>query len=122
MSLDPDDSRPPYQQLADKLRGGIRRGEYPPGSRLPSIAELAEQYGVAKGTVQAALRVLRDSGLVVAKHGKGVFVRTDMTTSAEPMDLSALVRQVEQLTRSVQELAHRVEELEKASQRRTQVQ
>lgn len=115
MSLDPDDSRPPYQQLADTLRGGIQRGEFPPGSQLPSITELAERYQVAKGTVQAALRVLRESGLVVARHGKGVFVRTDANVDGPDANLSTVVRQVQDLTKYLQRLTERVEELERAN-------
>ena len=115
MSLNPDDSRPPYQQLADELRSSIRRGELHPGSQLPSITELAERYQVAKGTVQAALRVLRESGLVVARHGKGVFVRTDATTDGPPEDLSTVVRQVQDLTQHLQRLTERVEQLERTS-------
>ncbi|XTZ16136.1 GntR family transcriptional regulator [Micromonospora echinospora] len=118
MSLDPDDSRPPYQQLADKLRGGIQRGEFPPGSQLPSITELAERYQVAKGTVQAALRVLRESGLVVARHGKGVFVRTDANVDAPDADLSTVVRQVQDLTNHLHRLTQRVEELERSNRPR----
>lgn len=115
MSLDPDDSRPPYQQLADMLRGGIQRGEFPPGSQLPSITELAERYEVAKGTVQAALRVLRESGLVVARHGKGVFVRTDANVGEPEATMSTVVRHVQNLTTHVERLTERVEELERAS-------
>ncbi|MEV6797423.1 winged helix-turn-helix domain-containing protein [Micromonospora rifamycinica] len=115
MSLDPDDGRPPYQQLADTLRGGIQRGEFPPGSQLPSITDLAEQYRVAKGTVQAALRVLRESGLVVARHGKGVFVRTDASVDGAEANLSTVVRQVQNLTQHVQRLAERVAELERTA-------
>jgi DNA-binding GntR family transcriptional regulator len=115
MRLD-DDSRPPYQQLADALRDAIGR-EFPPGSQLPSIAELAERHQVAKGTVQAALRVLRDSGLVVARHGKGVFVRTDANVEGPEVSLSTVVRQLQDLTNHVQRLTERVEELEQASRR-----
>lgn len=118
MSLDPDDSRPPYQQLADTLRGSIQRGEFPPGSQLPSITELAERYQVAKGTVQAALRVLRESGLVVARHGKGVFVRTDANVEEPEANLSTVVRQVQDLTKHLQRLTERVEELERTNRSR----
>ena len=37
-----------YVQLADELARLIRDGTYPPGSRLPSEAELAETYEVAR--------------------------------------------------------------------------
>jgi DNA-binding GntR family transcriptional regulator len=37
--------------------------------------ELATQYGVARMTVQQALKLLRDEGLIVSRIGSGVYVR-----------------------------------------------
>jgi len=75
MSLDPDDPRPPYVQVANALRAAILARTFTPGEQLPSGAELANRYGVARMTVQSALRVLRDEGLIVSRQGSGVFVR-----------------------------------------------
>ena len=63
-----------YVQLADVLATQIARGDFPVGSRLPSEAELAETYEVAKMTVRRALDVLRDRGLVRTLHGRGSVV------------------------------------------------
>ena len=63
-----------YVQLADDLAARIGRGEYPRGSRLPSEAELAESYGVAKMTVRRALEVLRERGMIRMLHGPGSVV------------------------------------------------
>ncbi len=46
-----------------------------PGEKLPSGNELAKRYGVARMTVQQAIRLLRDEGLIVSRQGSGVFVR-----------------------------------------------
>jgi DNA-binding transcriptional regulator YhcF (GntR family) len=73
--LDPDDSRPPYLQIAHALRAGILTKKLGPGEQLPSGPELARQYGVARMTVQQALKVLRDEGLVFSRPGSGVYVR-----------------------------------------------
>jgi GntR family transcriptional regulator len=67
---------PPFRQIAAHLREGIRRGELQPGDKLPSETELLEHYGVARMTVRQALAELRAEGLVVAEHGRGVFVRS----------------------------------------------
>jgi DNA-binding transcriptional regulator YhcF (GntR family) len=75
MTLDPDDPRPPYQQVASSLRAGILTKRFIPGEKLPSGTSLAAHYGVARMTVQQAVRVLRDEGLVVSRTGSGVFVR-----------------------------------------------
>ena len=75
MSLDPDDPRPPYLQIANALRAAILTRTLAPGEQLPSGNELAKRYGVARMTVQQAFRVLRDEGLIVSRQGSGVFVR-----------------------------------------------
>lgn len=66
---------PPYRQLAGILRDKISSGELAPGSRLPSILELGDQYQVATPTVRKALALLKDEGLIVGVGGYGTFVR-----------------------------------------------
>jgi DNA-binding GntR family transcriptional regulator len=63
-----------YVQLANDLDARIGRGEFPLGSRLPSEAEIAEQYGTAKMTVRKALGILRERGLIKTLHGRGSVV------------------------------------------------
>src|SRR5690348_13647420 len=81
MALDPDDPRPPYQQVANALRAAILTRKLAPGEKLPSGNELAQRYGVARMTIQQAMRILRDEGLIVSRQGSGVFVR-ERTTRA----------------------------------------
>ncbi|AXE86879.1 Mannosyl-D-glycerate transport/metabolism system repressor MngR [Streptomyces sp. Go-475] len=52
------------QEIADHLRERIRTGELKPGDRLPTQAELAEQFGVERGAVRQALRALQEDGLL----------------------------------------------------------
>jgi DNA-binding transcriptional regulator YhcF (GntR family) len=73
--LNPDDPRPASQQIANLLRAAILTGQFAPGERLPSQNDLADRYHVARETVKAAIRVLRDEHLVVSRQGAGVFVR-----------------------------------------------
>lgn len=75
MALDPDDPRPPYQQVAQALRAAILTRKVQPGDKLPSLTELAQRYSVARMTVQQAMRLLREEGLIVSRQGSGVFVR-----------------------------------------------
>ncbi|MER7702808.1 HAD-IA family hydrolase [Kitasatospora sp. NPDC097605] len=75
--MDPDDSRPPYQQVGSSLRASIltkKRG-FETGDKLPSGPELAKHFGVARGTVDKALDLLRTEGLIVTRQGSGSFVR-----------------------------------------------
>lgn len=75
MELDPDDPRPPYQQVANALRAAILTRTFQPGDKLPSGPDLARRYGVARMTIQQAIRLLREEGLVVSRQGSGVYVR-----------------------------------------------
>ncbi|MCT9106152.1 GntR family transcriptional regulator [Streptomyces mirabilis] len=52
------------QEIADVLRDRIRAGDLKAGDRLPTQAELAEEFGVERGTVRQALRALQDDGLL----------------------------------------------------------
>lgn len=63
-----------YRQVAAAIRDAVEDGEFPPKSRLPSRTELTEHFGVAPMTVQSALRVLREEGVIVSRQGSGVFV------------------------------------------------
>lgn len=73
--VDATADRPVYKQLADDLRDGIRSSEFPPGSRLPSEADLCDGYGVGLNSVRAALAILRSEGLVITRPQQGSWVR-----------------------------------------------
>lgn len=67
---------PKYLEIATALRAEIAAGTYPADSRLPSERALIEQFGAAQGTVRKALALLQHEGLVEARQGAGVFVRS----------------------------------------------
>jgi len=52
------------QEIAETMRARIRAGELKAGDRLPTQAELAEEFGVERGTVRQALRLLQEAGLL----------------------------------------------------------
>ena len=63
----------PYRQLAGQLREKIESGEIE--QRLPSYTELIADSGLTLGTVQRAVKILKDEGLVYGVPGRGLFVR-----------------------------------------------
>lgn len=69
------DPMPFYAQLAAILRGQIADGVWPPGTLLPSEAELSDRYGLSRTAVRQALAGLVAEGLVVKEKGRGSFVR-----------------------------------------------
>ena len=69
------DKRLPSRRIADDLRAGIEGGDLEAGAKLPSERDLAARYGTARNTAREAISILQTEGLVVAQHGRGVFVR-----------------------------------------------
>ncbi|MDC3955529.1 PLP-dependent aminotransferase family protein [Polyangium jinanense] len=67
-----------HRAAYDALRGAILEGRLRPGARLPSTRDLAEQLGVARGTVVAAFGQLAAEGYIVGRHGSGTFVSSDL--------------------------------------------
>lgn len=75
-AIDRSEDAAPFRQIAAQLREAIRRADLSPGDQLPSESQLIEHFGVARMTVRQAISELRAEGLVVAEHGRGVFVRS----------------------------------------------
>ena len=73
-AVDHDSNVPPYRQVAAILRERIGSGELGPHQRLPSIAGLVQEYGIARTTAAKALRVLVDEGLAEVVPGWGTYV------------------------------------------------
>ncbi|GGM00136.1 MULTISPECIES: GntR family transcriptional regulator [Micromonospora] len=69
------DPRSRHQQIAADLRAMILAKDLSPGSKLPSTAQLQQEYGVPNQTVQNAVAVLKREGYADSAPGKGVFVR-----------------------------------------------
>ncbi|MFF7634759.1 PLP-dependent aminotransferase family protein [Kitasatospora sp. NPDC008050] len=60
--------------LESALRGAIRDGRLSAGTLLPSTRRLAEQLGLARGTVTAAYDQLAEEGFLIARPGSGTSV------------------------------------------------
>jgi GntR family transcriptional regulator len=74
VSIDHDGDVPVYIQLADILRARIQSGELAPRRPVPSKRSLQQEYGVAGGTIDKAMAILRDEGLVRTVIGRGIYV------------------------------------------------
>ena len=89
--IDRSSFEPPYAQVARGIRERIMTGEYRPGDRLPSEAELCELYGVSPMTVRRAVTLLVQDQVAVTEHGRGTFVKAP-ELGAATFDLSSLRR------------------------------
>jgi len=67
--------RPLADDIAATLKAEIRDGVHPPGTRLPTEAELCQRFEVSRATVRSAVKELDVLGLVRTQHGVGTFVR-----------------------------------------------
>ncbi|WP_030379697.1 MULTISPECIES: GntR family transcriptional regulator [unclassified Streptomyces] len=71
---DQADNRAPYAQIAAHYTERITSGELQPGSLLPSIKSISQEWQVSTATAEKALRKLRSEGLVRGIHGIGTEV------------------------------------------------
>lgn len=71
---------PFYAQVADAMRERIVKGIWPIGSRIPTLPELAREFGVGLVTVRQAVQLLKNERLVVPEQGRGTFVRSKPQT------------------------------------------
>lgn len=69
--VDPRNSLPLHHQLSDHLRAQIVNHSLPPGTLLPSEAQLQERYGVSRSVVRQALGALSSEGLIDRGRGRG---------------------------------------------------
>ena len=77
MAWNLDSNRPIYVQLAEQVQRDIISGLYQPGTKLPSVRELASQAKVNPNTMQKALTELEHSGLVYSQRTSGRFITED---------------------------------------------
>ena len=65
---------PKYMIIAEKIRGDILSGQFPPGSKLPPDEVIAKAYGINKRTVASGMAQLVAEGLITRAPGRGSIV------------------------------------------------
>lgn len=63
-----------YEQVMARIKERIAVGDWPPGTKLPSIRELAVALKVSVITIKRAYQELEQGGDIVVQQGKGCFV------------------------------------------------
>ncbi|MFJ9869547.1 GntR family transcriptional regulator [Streptomyces sp. NPDC101165] len=116
-----DNPRTESEQAADILRQEIVNGTIPPGAHVGSVRDLATRFKISGMTVQRALTILREDGLITTT-ARGSYAR-DPQQAAESqeastgVDLPEVLHQLEHLTSQVSDLRGRVERLEALGER-----
>ena len=102
--------RPIYLQLEEILLQAIASGQYPAGSRLPAVRELAAEAGVNPNTMQRALTDLEREGLLYSQRTGGRFV-TDETERIRGKRRELAMTQVQNFLTSMKEMGFSAEEI-----------
>ncbi len=76
IAVDPAGAAPPYEQIRDQIFTQVRSGALRAGTRLPTVRRLADDLGVAPGTVARAYRTLEADGVIETRGRAGTFVST----------------------------------------------
>jgi GntR family transcriptional regulator len=91
-----DANRPIYLQIMDQLKLQIVSGQLPAGSKLASVRDLANEYGVNPNTMQRALIELEREALLYTQRTSGRFV-TDNQQVIDFLRLSLATNDIKQL-------------------------
>lgn len=78
------DERPLAERIAAEIRKLIMSGDWEPGKRVPTNAQLREQYETSNVTIQRALQILKDEKFLEGQVGVGVFVRGERAQTIQP--------------------------------------
>ena len=83
VSVDLTSAVPPYEQLRAQIAAMTASGVLAPGTRLPTIRQLAVDLEIAPGTVNRAYRELESDGMVVSRGRHGTFITAGPTMSTD---------------------------------------
>ncbi len=68
------DNKPIFQQIVDTITVMILRGKYKAGDKLPTVRDFAVEAGVNPNTMQRALNIIEETGLIYTRRGDGRYV------------------------------------------------
>ena len=104
-----------FLQIEKRLKREILVGKYPPDSQFPSVRQLAAEVAVNPNTMQKALLLLENEGLLYSKGTLGRFVTSDAQTLRNAKDemqkevVTTLLAQARELGISGKELIEYIE-------------
>ena len=110
MAWNLDSDRPIYAQILERIEMQIISGIYKPGSKIPSVRELAAEAGVNPNTMQRALTELERKGLVTTQRTSGRVVTEDMNMIKETRNILAK-EQIQDFIQKMKELGFEKEEI-----------
>ncbi|MCC3771904.1 GntR family transcriptional regulator [Streptomyces sp. UNOC14_S4] len=82
LTVDPDATEPPYEQIRATIAEQARSGALPVGYKLPTVRGFAEELGLAANTVAKAYKALEADGVIETRGRNGTFVAAQGDTAA----------------------------------------
>ncbi len=109
MAWNLNSDRPIFMQLIEIIQISIISGKYAPGSKLPSVRDLASEAAVNPNTMQKALAELERSGLVFSQRTSGRFITEDVAM-IEDLKSTLAKEKMKQFLESMRQLGFQKEE------------
>lgn len=105
MSWNLNPEYPIYTQIMEHITSDIISGTYAPGSKLPSVRELAQIAGVNPNTMQKALSELDHTGLLYSQRTSGRFITEDLSM-IEQVKIQIASQQVKEFLQKMEHLGY----------------
>jgi len=72
--IDKNDPAPIYLQVRDAMKRKVASGEWKENQKLPAESDLAEEWGISRGTMRQAIKKLIEEKILIQIQGKGTYV------------------------------------------------
>jgi len=92
ITIDQNDRRPIYEQVADGIKSLIANGALKEGAELPPVRQIAADLGVNLNTIATAYRELGREGLIQIRHGQRAVVASSTSTETSKRELRKRLR------------------------------
>ncbi|BDZ64865.1 GntR family transcriptional regulator [Agromyces mangrovi Wang et al. 2018] len=89
ITVDPESSTPPFEQIRMRVRDAVRSGDLAAGTKLPTVRALAADLGVAVNTVAKAYRALESDAVIETRGRNGTFVSATGDPTEQQAQLAA---------------------------------
>jgi DNA-binding transcriptional regulator YhcF (GntR family) len=104
VTVDTTSGVPPYEQVREQIARMIGGGVLSGGERLPTIQQLANDLGLAPGTIARAYKELEHDGLVVSRRRRGTIVADSPARASKRQTRAEIDKAAEQFALRIRQL------------------
>lgn len=106
LHIEPSSADPIYRQIVGQVMRMVAAGQCPPGTRLPSVRDVAAAHAINPMTVSKAYAQLEGQGVLERQRGKG------MVVSGQTQGVQSIEARMQVLAPALAELARQARELD----------